>query len=260
MDAKRRELHPLVALDYRVRVPAMLIVALVVLSYFWDYPKSFWLWTAIGFTGLVWPQLLYLAARVSPDSRAAERRNLLFDSFLLGCWAGGMSFCPLPSIMMITAIIAACLSIGGVRFAIWAAGAVCAGMVFVGSFMGFRVDTSASITTTILSVLGTFSFTSIFGYYSHVQTRRWLAAKKELAAQNETDPGAVRRHRERAPVGPRGQRGRQAGEPGQERVPREHEPRAAHAPERDPRVQRDARRGRRGLGRRGPPVPTSRRS
>ncbi len=185
MDAKRRELHPLVALDYRVRVPAMLIVALVVLSYFWDYPKSFWLWTAIGFTGLVWPHLLYFAARVSPDSRAAERRNLLFDSFLLGCWAGGMSFCPLPSIMMITAIIAACLSIGGVRFAIWAAGAVCAGMVFVGSFMGFHVDTSASITTTILSVLGTFSFTSIFGYYSHVQTRRWLTAKKELAAQNE---------------------------------------------------------------------------
>jgi signal transduction histidine kinase len=185
MDAKRRELHPLVALDYRVRVPAMLIVALVVLSYFWDYPKGFWLWTAIGFTGLVWPHLLYLAARVSPDSRAAERRNLLFDSFLLGCWAGGMSFCPLPSIMMITAIIAACLSIGGVRFAIWAAGAVCAGMLFVGAFMGFHVDTSASITTTILSVLGTFSFTSIFGYYSHVQTRRWLAARKELAAQNE---------------------------------------------------------------------------
>jgi signal transduction histidine kinase len=185
MDAKRRELHPLVALDYRVRVPAMFIVALVVLSYFWDYPRSFWLWTAIATTGLVWPQLLYLAARISPDSRAAERRNLLFDSFLLGCWAGGMSFCPLPSMMMVTAIIAACLSIGGVRFAIWAAGAVSAGMLFVGAFMGFHVDTSASITTTILSVLGTFSFTSIFGYYSHVQTRRWLAARKELAAQNE---------------------------------------------------------------------------
>jgi len=185
MDAKRRELHPLVSLDYRVRVPAMLIVALVLLSYFWDYPKSFWLWTAIGVTGLVWPQLLYFAARVSPDSRAAERRNLLFDSFLLGCWAGGMSFCPLPSMMMVTAIIAACLSIGGVRFAIWAAGAVAAGMLFVGSFMGFHVDANPSITTTILSVLGTFSFTSIFGYYSHVQTRRWLAAKKELAAQNE---------------------------------------------------------------------------
>ena len=164
-----------------------------------------------------------------------------------------MSFCPLPSIMMITAIIAACLSIGGVRFAIWAAGAVCAGMVFVGSFMGFHVDTSASITTTILSVLGTFSFTSIFGYYSHVQTRRWLTAKKELAAQNERiqEQYAVTESALQSAL--EANEAAQAGEPGQERVPGEHEPRAPHSPERDPRLQRDARRGRRGLGRRRPP-------
>src|SRR5262245_46578334 len=185
MEQPHREVHPLVSLDYRVRVPAMFIVGLVLLSYFWNYPKSLMLWTAIGVTALVWPQLLYVAARLSPDGRTAERRNLLFDSFLLGCWAAGMSFCPLPSSTMVTAIIAACLSIGGGRFAIWAAGAVAAGMLFVGAFMGFHVDTTTSIATTILSVLGTFSFTAIFGYQSHVQTRRWLLAKKELAAQNE---------------------------------------------------------------------------
>jgi signal transduction histidine kinase len=185
MQTSRREVHPLVSLDYRVRVPAMVIVGLVLLSYFWDFPKSLWLWTAIGFTAFGWPQLLYLAARLSPDSRAAERRNLLFDAFLLGCWAAGMSFCPLPSMTMVTAIIAACLSIGGVSFAIWAAGAVAAGTLFVGAFMGFHVDTTTSIATTILSVLGTFSFTAIFGYHSHVQTRRVLGAKKELAAQNQ---------------------------------------------------------------------------
>ena len=185
METPRRELHPLVSLDYRVRVPAMFIVGLVLLSYFWDYPRSFWLWTAIGFTALVWPHLLYVAARLSPDGRNAERRNLLFDSFLLGCWAGGMSFCPLPSMMMVTAIVAACFSIGGGQFAVWAAGAVTAGMLAVGAFVGFRVDTEVSTATTILSVLGTFSFTSIFGYQSYVQTRRVLGAKKELAAQNQ---------------------------------------------------------------------------
>lgn len=67
MEPKSRSVHPLVSLDYRVRVPAMFIVGLVLLSYFWDYPKSFWLWTAILFTGIVWPQLAYLAARLSPD-------------------------------------------------------------------------------------------------------------------------------------------------------------------------------------------------
>src|SRR5690242_4747150 len=180
-----RSVHPLVSLDYRVRVPAMLIVGLLAVTYFWNHPKSVWLWTAILFTALVWPQMLYLAARLSPDSRAAERRNLLLDSFLIGCWAAGMSFCPFPSMTMVTAIVAACLSIGGVRFALWTVGAVCAGMIFVCAFMGFHVDTSASVALTIISVLGTFSFTAIFAYQSHAQTRRMLGAKKELAAHNE---------------------------------------------------------------------------
>ena len=48
MEQPVREVHPLVSLDYRVRVPAMIIVGLVLLSYFWDYPKSIMLWTAIG--------------------------------------------------------------------------------------------------------------------------------------------------------------------------------------------------------------------
>jgi signal transduction histidine kinase/ActR/RegA family two-component response regulator len=185
MEEKRRSIHPLVSLDYRVRVPAMFMVGLILVSYFWDYPRSFWLWTAIAFTGLGWAQLAHLAARISPDTKAAELRNLLFDSFIIGCWTAAMSFSPLPGMTMVTAIVAACLSIGGVRFAIFASGAVVAGVVFVGSFMGFHVDTDASLPTTILSVLATFSFTSIFGYHSHVQTRRVLLAKKELAAQNK---------------------------------------------------------------------------
>jgi signal transduction histidine kinase len=168
MEKPGHVVHPLVSLDYRVRVPAMAMVGLLLLSYYWDTPKGFWLWTAIVFTGLIWSQLAYAAARVSPDTKAAEMRNLLFDAFILGCWTA-----------------AACLSVGGVRFALWAAGALCAGMVFVGTFLGFHVDTEASVATTIISVLGTFSFTSIFAYQSYVQTRRVLRAKKELAAQNQ---------------------------------------------------------------------------
>lgn len=97
MDSKSRAVHPLVSLDYRVRVPAMLIVALVLIAYYWDFPRSVWLWTAIGFTGLGWPQLAYAAARLSPDTRAAELRNLLFDCFLIGSWTAAMSFSPMPS-------------------------------------------------------------------------------------------------------------------------------------------------------------------
>ena len=55
-------------------------------------------------------------------------------------------------------------------------------------------------------------------------------------------------------------RRRAAGQPGQERLPREHEPRAAHAPERDHRLRRDvAGRGARQRARRVPVGPRAHR-
>ncbi len=178
------KIHPLVGLDYRVRVPAILIVGLILASHFSGPPRSFGLWTAVGIYSLVWPHLAYLAARWSRDTKTAEMRNLLFDSFLIGCWTAGMSFSPLPSMTMISAITTACLSIGGIRYTFWAIGAICAGIVSVGAFTGFHVGADVSVLTTILSVTGTFAYTSIFGYHSHVQTRRVLQAKKVLAEQN----------------------------------------------------------------------------
>src|SRR5512135_39269 len=185
MEAKPRAVHPLVFFDYRVRVPAMLIVGLVVASYFQSRPTTLWLWTAIAFTGLAWPHLALLAARLSPDTRAAELRNLLFDSLIIGAWTAAMRFSPMPGMMMITAIVAACLSIGGIPLAIRAGGAIALGILFVGAFLGFVVDTQASVVTMILAGLGTFSFTAIFGYMSHVQTRLLRNAKKELADQKK---------------------------------------------------------------------------
>ncbi len=185
MASTSRAVHPLVSLDYRVRVPAMVIVGLVLASYFATRPVGLFPWTAIAFTGLVWPQLALLAARLSPDSRAAELRNLLFDSLIIGAWTAAMRFSPMPGMMMITAIVAACLSIGGIPLAIRAGGAIGVGILFVGAFMGFLVDTQASVVTMILAGLGTFSFTAIFGYMSHVQTRLLRTAKKEVADQKK---------------------------------------------------------------------------
>ncbi len=185
MEPKSRAVHPLVSLDYRVRVPAMIIVGGVVLSYYWAAPKTLWLWTAIAFSALAWPQLALLAARLSPDSRAAELRNLLFDSLIIGAWTAAMRFSPMPGMMMITAIVAACLSIGGIPLAIRAGGAIALGILIVAAFTGFVVDTGASVVTMILAGLGTFSFTAIFAYMSHVQTRLLRTAKKEVAEQKK---------------------------------------------------------------------------
>jgi signal transduction histidine kinase len=179
-----RRTHPLVALDYRVRVPAMLIVALTVFSHFLGKPRGPWLWAAIVFTGVVWPQLAHLIASKAGDSKRAELANLLFDCFIVGCWTAAVSFSVLPSLMMVSAIVTACLSVGGVRFTLWAVASITAGVLVVGAFTGFRVGTEVSLLTAGLSVAGTFAFTSIFGFHSHIQTRRVVKGRKELADQH----------------------------------------------------------------------------
>jgi signal transduction histidine kinase/CheY-like chemotaxis protein len=184
LPAEAPRVHPLVELDYRVRVPAMVMVGLIPLSHFARQPRPVWFWGAIVFTALLWPQLAYLLARRGRDSKAAELRNLLVDGFLVGCWTAAMHFAIFPAVTMISAVTTACLSIGGAAYTIRAAGAIAAGLVAAGAFTGFRVETETSLLTTALCVLITFAYTSIFGIHSHIQTRRVIRAKKELADQN----------------------------------------------------------------------------
>jgi signal transduction histidine kinase len=181
----RERVHPLVGLDYRVRVPAMFIVGLTVMSHFLDKPRSPLLWAAIVFTGLLWPQIAYFLANRARDSKRAELANLLFDCFIIGCWTAAISFSLLPSLMMVSAILTACLSVGGPRFAVWALGSIAGGTVLMGALTGFHVGTEDSLLTSVLSVAGTLTFMGIFGFHSHIQTRRVVKAKKELAEQKK---------------------------------------------------------------------------
>ncbi|MBC8647776.1 MAG: response regulator [Thermoanaerobaculia bacterium] len=183
-EAEEHRVHPIVVLDYRVRIAAHLLVASTALSHFWRGPQGPMLWPALVFTGLLWPQIAYFLARKAKDTKRAELRNLLFDSFQVGCWAAAMSFNPWPSVTMVTAINAANLSIGGPRFALRGALAMAVGMLAVGGFTGFAVDLTSSLFTTILSVVAFLTFTSIFGFHSHIQTRRVLRGRNDMSDQN----------------------------------------------------------------------------
>ena len=183
-EPEEHRVHPIVVLDYRVRIAAHLLLASMALSHFWGRPHGLWLWPALAFTGLLWPHIAYFLARKARDTKRAELRNLLFDSFQVGCWAAAMSFDPWPSVTMVTAVNAANLSIGGPRFALRGALALAVGMLAIGSFTGFAVDLTSSLFTTILSVVAILTFTSIFGFHSHIQTRRVLRGRNELSDQN----------------------------------------------------------------------------
>jgi len=179
-----RKLHPLVTLDYRVRVVSMVVVALIPLFHFAGRPPAPAL-AGMVFTGLLWPQIAYLVAKNSRDTRAAEFRNLLFDSFFVGCWTAGMAFSLFPGAVMVAALNSANLSVGGLRQAAKGLAAMLLGMVVIGIPMGFRVMPESDLPTAIFCIVGILMVTTIFGYYGHLQTKQVRQAKNVLEERND---------------------------------------------------------------------------
>ena len=177
-------LHPIVTLDYRVRVIAMLVLSVIPLFHFEGRPSLPAL-LAMVFTGLAWPHLAYFLARSARDTRAAEFRNLLIDSFIVGGWTAALSFSLVPSATMILAINTAHLSVGGARTALRGLLGIAAGMLLVGWPLGFPVRLPSSLPTDLFCMAGILTVTSIFGYFGYVQTKRVRQAKNDLADQNQ---------------------------------------------------------------------------
>ena len=181
----KRAVHPIVTLDYRVRVPGMLFVGGVVLTHFAGQPRGPLLIAAIALTGLVWPHAAYVLARRSRDTKRTELINLWIDSFLVGCWSAAMSFSLWPVVAMVSTIVHASLSVAGWRFTGKAALSLLAGALVVVAFLGFHPVLESSVVTTLISVAAILVMSSMFGIHSHIQTVGLHRAKKELAARNE---------------------------------------------------------------------------
>jgi len=180
----KHPVHPIVVLDYRVRLPGMLFIASFAVSHFAGQPRGPLLVAALILTFL-WPHAAYFLAKTARDTKQAELRNLLVDSFIVGCWMAAMSFSLWPSVTMIATIMNANLSVGGFRFAGKGVLVLLAGVLVTGGFLGFHPVYASNIITTSLCIAATLIVASMFGIHSHLQTARVYRAKKELATQNE---------------------------------------------------------------------------
>jgi len=183
-EAGTRRPHALVRLDYPVRVVAYIFAGAVVTSFFVHQNPSAGLWLLLATWIFLWPHLAYVVAARAADSKSAELRNLLVDTLMLGFWTGVTHFDPMMGIALLTAINAANLSTGGVRFAGLGLVAFALGAVAGGGVTGFAYEFNTSVLTTALTAVAIFSYTSVFGYSSNVAVRRIIATRRELQERN----------------------------------------------------------------------------
>ena len=175
-----RGVHPIVMLDYSVRVVAHLLAAPIVISVFWERPPHAFFWWLLGFVTVVWPHVAYQIAKRARDSKRAELRNLHFDALLLGTFSAAIGYDPWYTIAVFTAVNAANLSIGGARFAAKGAAALLAGAVVCGAFTGYEFHLQSQLWTIIYAAFGIVFFTTVFGISSHIESRRGVKARQQL--------------------------------------------------------------------------------
>ena len=179
--------HPIVRLDYVVRVFCYPISAMILYAVFNRTGRAgIGLGLLLAFYGLVWPHLAYAWARRAADQKLAEQRNLLLDSVLMGVWAAAMHFSLWPSVMLLSGVHLGNLSVGGMRLAWKGLVGVAIGGIGMGLYTGFAANFDAPPVPTAASILGIFIYGSVFSYHSHVQSRRIVRSRKQLEDQKQS--------------------------------------------------------------------------
>jgi signal transduction histidine kinase len=176
-----RKIHPIVELNYRVRSTICLAITAIWLLVLKDEGSSRILGPgiAIGLLyAVVWPRVAYALATHAQDSKRAEHRNLLVDNALCGVMGALSGFALLPVAIVAISMGGANLSVGGVRLATLGALAMLGGMLLGGWYTAFKVQLDTTLPITITSLACLFLFVNS-------QTRRLVAAKREVSAQNE---------------------------------------------------------------------------
>ena len=177
-----RPLHPIVRLDYPVRIVGYLATVLMAVAVGVEGPgeTNLPVLVALAAIGLGWPHLsLFIAAR-SRDSRAAEHRNLCVDALLIGAWMPLIGFALWPSAAMLIALYLGFVSVGGPRFAALTLVFLALGVALVTPFTGLAYR-EAGPWTTLLCFVCLFLFTFTFAMLSYSRARRLVRAHKELA-------------------------------------------------------------------------------
>ena len=180
----RRKIHPIVALDYPVRVASHLLVLLIVVSVLANGQRPPWAWAWSATTGLLWAHVAYFVASRAADTKKAEWRNLLLDNLLIGGACALSGFSLWPCVMMFTAITASNLSVAGHVFVLRGLAAFALGALLMGSATGFAYMPDATLATSVLSGTAIVLFCAILGLYSNIEARRSLRARREVQAQN----------------------------------------------------------------------------
>ena len=180
-----RRLHPIVRLDYLVRVstyPLYFILFAVTL-----YPDRYttFFWVLLSFHLFAWPHLALAIASRARNQKLAEYTNLMIDSAIIGCYLPLAEFNLGPCAAALLGIFSGCISVGGWRMGVRSALAIAFGVVVAGAMYGVNFQPlGGSVLAQGLGVAVIFIYVTVFSYQSYGQAQRMVKVAKQMEAQS----------------------------------------------------------------------------
>ena len=179
------KLHPLVRLDYIVRMTCFPLLIVIFYSVFHATGRATTMTVGLLVAwGILWPQLAYLHARLRKNSKYAELTNMFLDSVMVGAWAAAMHFSLWPSVMFLAAVNLGNLGIGGTPAAVRGWIGVALGILVCGWFTGYAIELDAPLVPAVASIVGIFLTGSVFALHSNLQSRAFVRSRRLLREQN----------------------------------------------------------------------------
>jgi signal transduction histidine kinase/DNA-binding response OmpR family regulator/HPt (histidine-containing phosphotransfer) domain-containing protein len=188
-------LHPIVRLDFFVRLLACPIPAIIIISSRMSTGETipFLMLAGLIAYGIGWPHISLYIARNSVEIRRTEMRLLLVDAAVAGAAIALSLFQTVPMLTLLAGYAGILGSVGGIRLLLQGMTALTAATLITGATItGFAVNTSSSPLNTALVAAGLFAFQTLMGLLTHrtarslVQNRRRITEQSlEIQHQNE---------------------------------------------------------------------------
>lgn len=177
--------HRLARANYIPRVfgfaASYAIISLIVLEKGWSNLNFFFL----GFWFLIYPQLVYLAARVFSNNKKVEIRAMMFDSLVLGYITAHIHFSEWMFFAFLSATVLNSIMVGGSKQLVQALALYVSGILIFAATNGLVFELEASLRIEILAMLIILLYMAIIASTFYRQTRRLANIKMELEKKNK---------------------------------------------------------------------------
>ena len=179
-------LHPVVRLNFLVRLITCPMGAIMLATARYDEPTSLSLWIALLLYAFAWPHLVVAFARIWRDSKEAEFICLLADTILFGIASALAAFRLPPTGALLIAIMTSCAAVGGWPLVLRGfLGFALGAWLTAGLFTDYHWSTDWPLLNTTISLVVLLLFQILLAFQTNRNARNFVVIRKQTEEQAE---------------------------------------------------------------------------